>query len=261
VSAGDARLDGRVDNLLYRHPELYEEVYPEPADGTVAMVRRMMTRFLPGPARSLLDVGCGTGRDLAGLAGECGEGWGVDASAEMIAYARSVRPQLHLQVGDMRDVRLGRTFDVVTCLGSVLMYALTNRDLDRALATFRAHAHRDTLLVLDVNNAGGFLQGGFFRLRYEEEVPVGDVCWTARYVNRFDVRHQVWIRQRTWIRPGLPEAEDYCEYRLLFPAELEDRLERQGWAVVGMFDNLRLRPSDFSGRRLYVAALSRAGAG
>ena len=48
--------------------------------------------------------------------------------------------------------------------------------------------------------------------------------------------------------------EDYCEYRLLFPAELERLLNENGFHVLGMFDNKDLNETDLSGRRLYVAA-------
>jgi len=42
----------------------------------------------------------------------------------------------------MRTVRLGRTFDVVTCFGNAVSYALTDTDLAATAATFAAHAHR-----------------------------------------------------------------------------------------------------------------------
>ncbi len=82
-----------VENLLYRQPELYELVYPEPNEETPTMCRQMFARFLPASPRSILDIGCGTGRDLAALVKNGAEGWGVDTLPAMIAYAQKVRPQ------------------------------------------------------------------------------------------------------------------------------------------------------------------------
>jgi len=68
-------MDSKVKNLLYRNPQLYELVYPEPNDETPTMCRRMFSRFLPKTPRSILDIGCGTARDLDSLSrngAECG---------------------------------------------------------------------------------------------------------------------------------------------------------------------------------------------
>ena len=153
--------DTEVRNLLYRHPEYYELVYPEPDEATPRMCSRMLERFLPLPPRSILDVGCGTGRDLDVLSRTCPDCWGVDLLPVMIEYAGRMHPHLTLQVGDMRSLRLGRTFDAIMCMGSAFMYTLTNEDVDHTLAAFAAHAHPGTVVILDINNAACYLGGGF----------------------------------------------------------------------------------------------------
>ena len=54
------------------------------------------------------------------------ECWGVDFLASNVAYARAMHPQLTIQQGDMRSIRIGRTFDVVMSFGNALSYALTD---------------------------------------------------------------------------------------------------------------------------------------
>lgn len=73
----------------------------------------------------------------------------------------------------------------------------------------------------------------------------------------FDRRRQLIVRRRVWNIEGQGEVEDYCEYRLFFPAELEWLLSECNFKVVGMFDNRELCESDLSGPRLYVAAIFR----
>ena len=70
-------MDSNVLNLLYHRPELYELAYPEPGDETPAMCRLLFSRYLAVPPRSILDVGCGTARDLDSLSRDCPECWGV----------------------------------------------------------------------------------------------------------------------------------------------------------------------------------------
>jgi SAM-dependent methyltransferase len=248
--------DTEVRNLLYRHPEYYELVYPEPDEATPRMCSRMLERFLPLPPRSILDVGCGTGRDLDVLSRTCPDCWGVDLLPAMVEYAGRMHPHLTLQVGDMRSFRLGRTFDAIMCMGSAFMYALTNADLDRTLAAFAAHAHEGTVLILDLNNAASYFGKGF-RPRVETVVQAPELTARAVAENSFDRRLQLLVRRRLWTFAGGETVEDYCRYRLLFPAELERLLEEHGFGVVGMYDNKELEATDLSGPRLYVAALRR----
>ena len=248
-------MDSRVQNLLYRNPQFYELVYPEPHDETPTMCRRMFARFLGNPPRSILDIGCGTARDLDSLARECPDCWGVDYLTEMIEFAKARRSHLQLQVGDMRTVRLGRTFDVIMCMGSAFMYALSNADVNRTMETFVAHSHEGTLLILDINNASGYL--GSDQLQQPSELRVNSPGFSAvaQTTHSFDRRRQILVRKRRWNIEGRDEIEDFCEYRMFFPAELDHLVNTKGLKIAGMFDNKELRESDLSGLRLYVAAI------
>ena len=176
----------------------------------------------------------------------------------MIEFARQRHPHLHLQVGDARSVRLGRTFDVVMMMGSAFVYAVTNADISQTLDTFAAHAHPGTLLILDIGNAASFLGGDHFKPTGEVRINVPNLSAYAHATYSFDRRRQLLIRRRTWKIDGQDKPrEEYCEHRLFFPAELEHLLGEKGFQVVGMFDNMELRDSDLCGLRLYVAAIFR----
>jgi hypothetical protein len=173
----------------------------------------------------------------------------------MIDYAKGQRPHLHLQVGDMRTLRLGRTFDAIMCMGSTFMYALSNADVQKTIETFAVHSHSGTLLILDINNAANCLGGDVFKKTIEHNVNSPEFSAHGFAVNNFDRRRQLLIRKRKWNIKGIGEVEDFCEYRLFFPAELEHLLAEKQFKVVGMFDNMELRETDLSGPRLYVASV------
>lgn len=246
-----------VRNLLYRRPEFYDLVYPEPNDETPMMCRRMFKRYLSSPPKSILDIGCGTGRDICSLACECNDCVGIDLSSEMIQYATSRRPHIRFEIGDMQYFRLNRPFDAILSMGSALMYATTNAGVDATLNTFTAHAHDGSLLIVDINNAASYLPGGSFKETSEFQVNLPEFKAKAKTEYAFDRRRQILIRRRTWYIPDEPPVEDYCEYRMFFPAELENLLATRRFQVVGMFDNMQLEESDLTGPRLYVASLFR----
>jgi hypothetical protein len=72
-------------------------------------------------------------------------------------------------------------------------------------------------------------------------------------------REQRLIRKRNWTFSTGEEGEDFCEYRLLFPLELQRLISAAGFKVLGMFDNKDLKDSDFSAPTLYVVAQRMAG--
>jgi SAM-dependent methyltransferase len=246
---------GNVNNLLYRRPELYELIYPEPDLSTPRFCRAMFNRLLGRDPSSILDVGCGTGRDLATLADWChADCQGIDGLREMIDHARRVRPQIPWTVADMRLVRLGRMFEAIISLGGVITYPLTDDDLDATFQTFAAHADDGAVLVLDLPNAAAFLPGG--RAKTEREFTVDTRQFSARALVRyeFDRARQFLIRQRHWALADGSTEDDFCQYRMLFPAELTYRLGLAGFQVVELFDNKELRRTDLDDVTLYVVA-------
>lgn len=257
-----------VRNLLYDEPWLYDVVFPDSEDTMGQMCREAFTRFLPSPPRSVLDIGCGTGRHLESLSRTIADCWGVDHSEPSVAHARRVRPSLRVERGDMRAVRLGRTFDLVTSFGNALSYALTDDDLGRTARTFAAHAHLGSLLIVDVLNARCYLEGDGFRERIDGAVDTPGFQATSVSFHSLDRAACLLKRRRRWQIPGRPEVEDYAEYRLVYPEELRGWLEGAGFRVVGMYDNRRFETSaldgavtelpdvgGMSGRKLYAFAL------
>jgi SAM-dependent methyltransferase len=240
-------VDAHVRSLLYREPHLYDLAFPDADEREVAMCRTAWTRFGPAAPGSVLDLGCGSARNLARLARVVPECWGVDFLESNIAYARSVRRGLTLHVGDMRTIRLGRTFDVITCFGNALSYALTDEDLERVAATFGAHAHAGTLLMVDALNARAYLDGVGVDARIEG--TLGTPAFTATSVSTHTLDHarRRLARTRIWRIPGRPDVEDYAEYRLLEPDELCALVRAAGFEVRALHDNREFVDSDLRG--------------
>jgi SAM-dependent methyltransferase len=258
--------DPSFRSLLYDEPRLYDLAFPD--DTVVPMCHEACRRWLPVAPRSALDVGCGTGRHLEALARTVPDCWGVDLLESNVAYARATRPGLRVIQGDMRNVRLGRTFDLVTSFGNALSYALTDEDLRRTAETYAAHARRGTLLVVDALNARAYLDGGGFRERIEGRLDTPDFTATSVSVHALDRAARRLTRRRTWTIPGRPPVEDRAEYRLLEPDELRALLEHAGFAIRALHDNRGFRASDLrgtpksasdvggmGGRKLYAAAV------
>jgi SAM-dependent methyltransferase len=234
-------------SLLYAEPWLYDLVFPDAEDRIGRMCREALRRYGPAAPASALDIGCGTGRHLESLAATVPDCWGVDLLDSNVAYARAARPALRVVHGDMRAVRLGRIFDVVTSFGNALSYALTDADLARTAETYAAHAHGDTLLIVDALNARAYLDGDGFRERVEGGVDSPGFQATSVATHVLDRHARILRRTRVWDIAGRAPVEDYAEYRLLYPEELTRLLEASGFRLLGLFDNREFRPSDLAG--------------
>lgn len=107
--------------------------------------------------QTLLDLGCGTGRHALEAA-RCGIAVeGVDMSPVMLEMGRQQLlseaasgiglPVLHR--GDVRNVRLGKSFDAVTSLFHVMSYQNTEEDALAEMETAKAHLKAGGLFLFD----------------------------------------------------------------------------------------------------------------
>ncbi len=111
------------------------------------------TRLAHDQGGAVLELGAGTGRVTEALAAAGHEVVAVELSAAMLERAgRRVqgRTGVELVQGDMRSVRLNRSFDLVIAPFNTLMHAYTLDDQDAALATVAQHLAPGGLFAFDL---------------------------------------------------------------------------------------------------------------
>lgn len=137
----------------------YAEVYDE--SGQIGFSLRMLEyldsvleRHSP-PARSLLDLACGTGTVALAFAQSGWEVYGIDASPEMLERARSKAASMGqlvaLSCQDMRRFVLPHPVALITCLYDSLNYMLTEQDLAQTLSAASRALLPGGLFVADLN--------------------------------------------------------------------------------------------------------------
>ena len=241
-----------MSNFLTEHPALYEARFPDPDQEHPRLVSAALTsRLGPGPW-SILDLGSGTGRDAGALVEAGHEVVGVDSSPAMVAHARAHHAGARVEEGDLRTVRLGRTFVAVSCMDSALLYCHTHHDLAACGAVLREHLRPGGVLVAEMRNAAAYL-GSARGL----DQPVDDAFVRAgvRYASStllwIDHRAQLLRRRRTWTRPGHDPLVQESAWRLLFPEEA------RAWLASCGFTDVELRDETgpgLTGRRLHITA-------
>jgi len=127
-----------MEPLLYRTLAPWYRLLDPPEDHAdeADSYRAAFHRAVPS-AKTLLDLGAGAGHNASHLKSDyhCTL---VDISEPMQALSRELNPECEHLLGDMRSVRLGRTFDVVL-LHDALMYLTTADELAAAIETAFVH--------------------------------------------------------------------------------------------------------------------------
>ena len=137
------------DNALYDDPALAQ--FYDTANGWAADFDYCAA--LARDARSVLDLGCGTG-ELAAALGEGRSVTGVDPAAAMLDIARA-RPggdRVAWVEADARDLRLGQRFDLILLTSHSFQVFLTDDDQHAALATIAAHLAPSGRFIFDTRN-------------------------------------------------------------------------------------------------------------
>jgi SAM-dependent methyltransferase len=121
-------------------------------DDEIARIRTYISRYLPA-ARSLLELGCGTGALLAGLAPEL-RVTGLDRSPAMLAIAAQAVPEARLLQGDITAFRLTDRFDVIICMFDTLNHVQSLAGWLSLFGCVHEHLADGGLFIFDVNTAG-----------------------------------------------------------------------------------------------------------
>ena len=99
-------------------------------------------------ARTLLDVGCGTGRHLQTLRQRY-DVQGLDVDPAMLAVARERCPDVKFHEVDMARFSLPDRFDVITCLFSSIGYVKSRDRLRSAIGCMSAHLNPGGMLLVE----------------------------------------------------------------------------------------------------------------
>jgi hypothetical protein len=123
---------------MYRDLAPWWHVLSDPSDyAEEAAVFSGLLLASDPPTRTLLELGSGGGNNASHMKVHF-EMTLSDVSPEMIEASRSLNPECEHVVGDMRTLRLNKTFDAVF-VHDAIMYMVTEQDLRAAMVTAFTH--------------------------------------------------------------------------------------------------------------------------
>ena len=212
--------------------------------GEARYVHALIQRYFPD-TRSILELGCGTGRHAELL---CDLGYdvcGVDSSHEMLELAtnrikkRSLDPdkrrELSFLHGDIRDFHLGKRFDVVIALFHVMSYITCNDDLRGVFRLIKEHLKPKGGLIFDCWYGPAVLTDmpTIRILRLEDEnIKIMRIAEPVMRPNKniAEINYHIYVHSK---KGGETETiKETHEMRYLFRPELEMMLSESGMDTV-----------------------------
>lgn len=211
----------RYYDLLYRDKDYAAEA---------GYVDGLLRRFHPS-ARTILELGSGTGIHASLLARRGFTVHGIERSPEMLARSLAlsesmpdVRGRLTFSRGDIRESRLGRRFDAVIALFHVISYQTANEDVTAAFDTARHHLEQGGMFAFDAWYGPAVLtERPAVRVKRMAD-DRSEVTRLAEPVlqpneNRVDVKYHVFVRDK--VSGSVAELKETHAMRYFFRPEIE----------------------------------------
>jgi SAM-dependent methyltransferase len=236
----------RYYDLLYRDKDYAAEAQ---------YVHKLIHKYVPG-ARSILELGCGTGAHAVLLAGKGYRIHGVDLSPEMLERAKSrlaeMPPEqasrLDFARGDIRTIRINSKFDAVLSLFDVISYQTTNEDLRATFATVKAHLRPGGVFIFDCWYGPAVLtdRPAVRVKRVEnEEIAITRIAEPVMYPNDncVDVNYQLLIKHEA--SSTIEELHECHRMRYLFAPEIANLLAQEDVVLLHCEEWMTGRPLGF----------------
>lgn len=234
----------------------YLSLYPHRNDEEATRdIAGLLQLVDPPRDEPLLDLCCGAGRHLVALrlAGFSNL-TGLDLSADLLAEARvrlkaAAMNDVQLLKADMREIPGDNCYSTIISLFTSFGYFADSSEDKRVLASaYRALSGNGTF-VLDTLNRGHVVAS----LVPTEEKELGKMCISIR---RRITEDGLRVEKETRVtQPGSPETTYRESVRMYERREIEDMLERIGFANTRFFGNLQGAVfSSSSPRMVFIAS-------
>jgi ubiquinone/menaquinone biosynthesis C-methylase UbiE len=138
-----------MKEAMYRdHARYYDLIYSfKDYKKETAALNTIIRKHKRSAGNDLLDVACGTGKHLEQFKGFSLHGSDLNKGILSIAKRRLQKAKFYTQ--DMAKLRIGKKFDVITCLFSSIGYVKTRSGLKRTIQSFAQHLKSGGVIIIE----------------------------------------------------------------------------------------------------------------
>ena len=208
--------------------------------------------------KKLLDLACGTGTCAVLFAKKGFEVYGIDVSEDMLEQARKKISAMFYNIGfscqDLRNFKLEKKVDVVTCLYDSMNYLLEEEDVRQAFGSAYNALNNGGAFIFDLNTeyALSVVWGNGVMRRREGGFP-------SLWRNFYDPETHTGTLHLTWtIKENGSKKEYYETHReRAYPnSRIEEFLKEAGFKEAMIFSHRTFEPPAEISPRVMVVAVT-----
>ena len=215
-------------------------------ESEAAYINSLLKKYRPD-AKSILELGCGTGRHASLLAEQGYHVLGLDQSEEMLERAtrrsavggRKSDGAAHFQKADIRSFELQEKFDVAVALFHVMSYLPTDEDFATVIKNVHRSLNTQGVFIFDTwYGPAVLMQRPEIRVKHmqNEHVSVTRIAEPVLHENRniCEVQYDIFVRDLT--RDIIKEIREVHRMRYYFLTEVKTLLKDNGFALEDAFE-------------------------
>jgi len=199
---------------------------------------RIMLGRVKNP-RSVLELGCGTGKFGAKFSADGFEVLGVDLSLNMlrVAKARAFR-NFRIMLADMRNFKLNKKFDFIFSVHDTMNYQLSLEGVRSVLNNVKHVMHTDSIFLFDVTTE--YNVNNFFADKTSVYKTRGmNIEWS----NSYDSDERI-ITSNFVIQKGDAETRETHFQKIYSIEEISQILDDEGYEIHEIFSDYSFDPPD-----------------
>jgi len=189
-------------------------------------------------AKSILDLGCGTGKHAELFCSKNYSVHGVDLSKDMLDIAKERRigkeNKLNFTHSNIQNLELNKRFDVVVSLFHVMSYQNSNEELIKAFKVAKEHLKDDGIFIFDFWYGPAVLTDlptARVRRLENDKIKITRIAEPIIHCqeNIVDVNYDIFIEDK--ITENIIKKKELHKMRYFFDTELEIICEKVGFKI------------------------------
>jgi len=196
----------------------------------------IMCRYINNP-RTVLELGCGTGKFGPKFSMDDYEIYGMDKSLEMLKIAKlRAFKNYHIFCGDIKNFALSKTIDFIFSVHDTFNYLLDCEDIVRALHCVRNCMNNSSIFLFDLTTEYN-IKKNFHSKLLTFHIKETDIQW----YNEYDDHSKILYSKLMFATSKNTLVEEHLQ-RLYTVDEVLPLIEQCGLAVVDIVGDYTLKP-------------------
>ena len=219
-------------------------------DDVIEILQSAIDRYHPD-AKTVLELGCGTGTILGGLNGKYSL-TGLDLSMEMLKIAQQKLAKSRLICGDIIDFELDTKFDIIFCVFDTINHLRSYAKWEKVFLQAKKHLRASGLFIFDMDTLGRMEALGKDN-SFIQEIDNGSAELDITSLAPGQVKWNITIQQHQ--SSGVVQVYEDEVIEVSFPLAQVIQSVSEHFDIIETFDSLIQAPSEKSDRVYFVCRL------